>query len=107
MRNTAAKRRAGQEDVDSDCLFDNFLQLRAFRSTPRPRNPSPLPAELPCRERRECDYRASLNVVIMPNTAQKLVPNNSQSDSLFFYFANHLAELFALYLAYSASESPP
>ena len=26
--------------------------------------------------------RVSLNVVIMPNTAQKLVPNNSQSDTL-------------------------
>jgi hypothetical protein len=25
--------------VDSDELFGNFLQLPAFRSTPRPRNP--------------------------------------------------------------------
>jgi hypothetical protein len=27
--------------VDSDYLFDSFLQLRGFRSTPRPRNHSP------------------------------------------------------------------
>jgi hypothetical protein len=31
--------------VDSDYLFDNFLQLPVFRS-PRPRNPSPFSAEL-------------------------------------------------------------
>ena len=45
--NTAAKKRAGQEDVDSECLFGNFLQRPAFRSTPRPRNPSSFSAELP------------------------------------------------------------
>ena len=28
----AGKKRARQEDVDSDYLFDNFLQRRAFRS---------------------------------------------------------------------------
>jgi TolB-like protein len=31
-RNTAAKKRACQEDVDSDYLFGNFLQRAAFRS---------------------------------------------------------------------------
>ena len=30
MRNTVAKKRAGQEDVDSDCLFANVLQCSAF-----------------------------------------------------------------------------
>ena len=56
-----------------------------FRSMPRPRNPSPFSAELPWLERCECrrSWRASLNVVFMPNTAQKIVPNNSQSDILF------------------------
>jgi hypothetical protein len=66
--------------VDSDYLFGNFLQLSAFRSTPRLRNASPFSAELPWLERCECDHGAPLNVVIMPNTAQKIVPNNSQSD---------------------------
>jgi hypothetical protein len=51
MQNIAAKKGVRQEGVDSDYLFDNFLQLRAFRSTARPRNPSPLSAELPWRER--------------------------------------------------------
>jgi hypothetical protein len=31
MQNTAAKKRAGQEDVDSGYLFDNFLQFPVFR----------------------------------------------------------------------------
>jgi len=33
MRNTATKKRAGQEDVDSDYLFANFLRRSAFHST--------------------------------------------------------------------------
>src|SRR5262245_20493811 len=32
-RNTVAKKRAGQEDVDSDYPFGSFSQLPAFRST--------------------------------------------------------------------------
>jgi hypothetical protein len=31
MRNIAGKKRAGQEDVDSDYLFPNFLQRPASR----------------------------------------------------------------------------
>jgi hypothetical protein len=46
-QNIAGKKRARQEEVDSDYLFANFLQLPAFRSPPRPRNPSPFSAELP------------------------------------------------------------
>ena len=34
MRNTVAKKRAGQEDVDSDCLFANVLQCSAFGGRP-------------------------------------------------------------------------
>jgi hypothetical protein len=79
-RHTAAKKRTRQEDVDSDYLFGNFLQFPAFRAMPRPRNPSPFSAELPWLERCERDHGAPLNVVIMPNTAQKIVPNNSQND---------------------------
>jgi hypothetical protein len=37
MPNTAAKEQAGQEDVDSDYLFGNFLQLPTFRSTHKER----------------------------------------------------------------------
>ena len=33
MRNTVAKKRAGQEDVDSDYLFGNCFQRSAFRLT--------------------------------------------------------------------------
>jgi hypothetical protein len=33
MRNTVAKKRAGQEDVDSDYLFGSCLQRAGFRST--------------------------------------------------------------------------
>ena len=32
MRNTVAKKRARQEDVDSESLFDVFLGRTAFRS---------------------------------------------------------------------------
>jgi hypothetical protein len=31
MQNTAAKKRAAREDMDSDYLFDNFLQRPSFR----------------------------------------------------------------------------
>jgi hypothetical protein len=31
-QNTVAKKRAGQEDVDFDCHFDDFLLRAAFRS---------------------------------------------------------------------------
>ena len=34
MRNTVAKKRVGQEEVDSDYLFANRLQRRAFRLNP-------------------------------------------------------------------------
>jgi hypothetical protein len=73
MHNTAAKKRAGQEDVDSAYLFDNFLQFPAFRSRPRPGNPFAVlrPVAL------AGTMRASS---LMPNNAQKIVPNNSQSD---------------------------
>jgi hypothetical protein len=40
MQDTAARKRERQEGKHSDYLFGNFLQLLAFRSTPRPRNPS-------------------------------------------------------------------
>jgi hypothetical protein len=33
MRNTVAKKRAGQEDRESDYLCGNFLPRLAFRST--------------------------------------------------------------------------
>ena len=46
-RNIGGKKRVHQEDVDSDYLSSNFLQLPAFRSRPRPRYPSPFSAELP------------------------------------------------------------
>jgi NAD(P)-dependent dehydrogenase (short-subunit alcohol dehydrogenase family) len=35
-RNTVARKRAGQEDVDFDYLFGNFLRLSFFRVTTRP-----------------------------------------------------------------------
>jgi hypothetical protein len=47
-----------QEDVDTGCLFGNFLQFPAFRATPRPGNPSPFSAEFPWLERCECDNEA-------------------------------------------------
>jgi hypothetical protein len=37
MQNTVAKKRARQEDVDSDYLSGNFLQLSAFRSKDKAR----------------------------------------------------------------------
>jgi hypothetical protein len=33
-RSIAGKKRLGQRDVDSDCLFDVFLERAAFRSRP-------------------------------------------------------------------------
>jgi hypothetical protein len=45
--------------VNSDYLFDNFLQFSDFRLTPCPRNPSPFSAELPWLERCERDDGAS------------------------------------------------
>ena len=47
MQNTAAKKGGHQEDVDSDYLFGNVLQLPAFRSSHRPRSPSSFSSELP------------------------------------------------------------
>jgi hypothetical protein len=67
--------------VGSDYLFGNFLQFPAFRSRSRLRNPSSFSAELSWLERCECDYGAPVTVVIMPNIEQKVVPNNSQSDT--------------------------
>ena len=46
-QNIAGKRRTRQEDVNSDYLFDNFLQFSDFRLTPCPRNPSPFSANPP------------------------------------------------------------
>ena len=46
-QNISGKKRALQEDVVSDYLFDNFLQLPAFRSRLRPRSHSSFSAELP------------------------------------------------------------
>ena len=39
-QNIADKKRVRQEDVNSDYLLANFLQLPAFRSAPCPRDPS-------------------------------------------------------------------
>ena len=45
-----------------------------------------------------------LRLTIMPNNAQKVVPNNSQSDRLYCEFPNYLAPFFPRYLAQSLSE---
>jgi hypothetical protein len=48
--------------VDSDWLFSNFLQLRAFRSAPSPRNPSLFSAELPDSSHREAPLQLWANL---------------------------------------------
>ena len=78
-RRTAAKKRPPSEGKGSDYLFDNFLQFPGFRSfVQRPAH------EIPRRSPPSCPHwndanaimNAPLNVVFMPNTAQKIAPND-------------------------------
>jgi hypothetical protein len=71
MQNTAGKKRAGQEDVDSDYLFGDRLQRRTYGSRASVRVPAHFVSK-----------RGPAGVVISRNTRLLVQRNNSMLDTI-------------------------